>query len=65
MFRLLDLEAVTESRRSLLIKAFNHGYRYQGERMAPVCNAQAPVIEKQLASQGRRLAETIAVGYLN
>ncbi|MBB35192.1 MAG: TIGR02301 family protein [Hirschia sp.] len=61
----LELEAVNESRRSLFVKAFNHGYRYQSRQLTQGCSASAVQIEIALAQEGRRLAERIATGYLN
>lgn len=60
----LELEAVNESRRSLFVKAFNYGYRYQSDHSSRSCSADTPALEAEIARQGRRLSETIAMGYL-
>ena len=65
MSQMLDLEGGVEYRRSLLVRAFNLGYRTQSRRSSGVCNSQSPVEESKLATRGRKLAERIALGYLN
>ena len=60
----LDLEATDSTRRSLFVKAFNYGYRFQSDQMERGCTTDTQIVEARLAKEGRVLAETIARGYL-
>ncbi len=59
----LDLEGDSPSRRSIYVRAVNHGYKFQSTRNS-TCNSATPKEEILLATKGRQLAERIAIEYL-
>ncbi|MEM6626404.1 MAG: TIGR02301 family protein [Pseudomonadota bacterium] len=59
----LDIEAASSSRRRMLVDAFNRGYANLNSRL-DACTPDVAVMEARLSEEGRKLAETIAAGYL-
>jgi uncharacterized protein (TIGR02301 family) len=59
----LSHEASSEQLRSMFIKAFNRGYKYQSQQLFS-CNTKTAKLEQQLATKGRELAESIALSYV-
>ncbi len=63
MSDLLKHEASTKSRKSIFTKAFNRGYKFQRSRIN-YCNSDAARLENNLATKGRKIAESIATQYM-
>lgn len=60
----LKLEGDPASHRSLYIQAFNRGYKFRSTRLS-VCTVDLSREEAVLATKGRKLAENIAISYLD